>query len=84
MEQLPENFLSSFDIKKHFIEEKNWDKMAKCIHRIFLDLYEGGVLSVNPLKVTAGYRPAENNAERFEVTIYFGDEEYWSEYLPIT
>jgi len=65
--------LSSFTIKKQLIQEEDWDKLAGCLYHVFKDLYDYKVLTAKPVKVTAGYRPAEENTERFEVEIIFDE-----------
>ena len=77
---LPENFICNFGFKKRFVDEGDWSKLAKCIHRILENLYAAGVLTVKPAKVTSEYMDVDNEHTTLETKIYFGDEEYWKEY----
>jgi len=65
--------LAAFTIKKQFIQEEDWDKLADCLYNVFKDLYDYKVLTAKPVKVTAGYRAAEENTERFEVKMIFDE-----------
>ena len=65
--------LAAFTIKKQFIQEEDWDKLAGCLYSVFKDLYDYKVLTAKPVKVTAGYRQTEKNTERFEVNMVFDE-----------